>query len=261
MILKMCRSVKSTCALLILIPFFSAWADQVPVMSQRNIEPATELRVFAKRGDTTYVAELKVQQESELISKSFRLGGSRRIFSHLKIGAYYLLQNGVLHNEDWVQNPDQNWGWRDTSSRVEHALMVEVTPQTVLPSDENWIAECKTRIVFNAFNQQWTLKVRPGVSYLWTKQDRPFLSFFSQLEFYLPLNYGKSIIYETWLYFGALYYYSTTFQLGGYGAWKTVKWESPKIFDVITSQSFEVHDNSPVLGFVAIWNFDFFGSS
>ncbi|HET6486076.1 MAG TPA: hypothetical protein VFH83_06630, partial [Spirochaetia bacterium] len=66
--------------------------------------------------------------------RSVTVGGYYRVIPNLKLGAFYRLQAGARHDDDWIQtgpNPD-DWGWQDTTSRWENVLMLDASPRFLL---------------------------------------------------------------------------------------------------------------------------------
>lgn len=121
------------------------------------------------------------------------------------------------------------------------------------------MAEAKTRYHFNTFNSQHTLTFRPGLTYFWLRGLDPFLNFYLQYELYLPLNYGVSTFYETWLYAGTLYHVSKRVQAGFFGALRNLTWGTTEAWTKDpewANDTYQVDFKSLVLGLVLEFQFD-----
>jgi len=223
----------------------------------REVEFESDLRAFFKKGKVSWLGELKGRLEkepSQFRYRSLTLGPYRRIHKNVKVGAFYRFQQGARHDDDWIQPPPATpdvWDWRDTRDRGEHLFILDATPRVELPflPGESWVLALKGRYLYNTFNAQHTLQLKPGLTYFWMKGMDPFLNLFLNYELYLPLNYGVSRVYETWLYAGALYHASERVKVGAYGAFKKVVWGTSQAWkDGWPGEGYQVDFKSLVLG-------------
>ena len=107
----------------------------------------------------------------------------------------------------------------------------------------------KLRYMYNDFNHHQTLKVRPGVTYFWLKQGKPFWNLFGRWERYVPLNFGNHSVYEDWLYLGGLFHKTPSFKPGFFVALKRGYWTPSQQAKVIRpGESYEYTENTVVLG-------------
>ena len=168
------------------------------------------------------------KKELEFRYRSFMLGPYYRLFKNLHLGAFYKLQQGARHDDDW-RGKNGLWQWDTTiSKRTEHLLIFDVTPRLLLDflSGENWVAEVKSRFEYNGFNRQQTAIVRPGLTFFGFGKDssKPLLNFFLQYELWLPVNWGDNAIWETWIYAGFLVHVTDNISVGIHVAEKNTQW-------------------------------------
>lgn len=60
--------------------------------------------------------------------RSLTAGSYYRLSKHIKVGAFYRLQMGALHDDDWVFI-DPGWNWDDTRGRFEHLFILDFSPR------------------------------------------------------------------------------------------------------------------------------------
>lgn len=220
---------------------FSAMADHHnPDDESPGTTPAAVLRVHHKRGNILY--RFAYEHITEVVGrtdKRYSLGLRYRFHKNFKAGLYFSRRYGQRHDEDWIagtipnaQNPSVNdWIWKDTNNRAEDFVGLELVPRTLvhfLPG--TWIAEFRTLVETNSYNDDHTLKLRPGLTHIYMGDSGPLFNFFLQTEIYIPLNYGRETIYEKWLYLGGLYHYSKIFKPGIFFTMYEKKWSSTDAF-------------------------------
>jgi len=252
------------CTAVLLFAAAEVRADHVAPTAPKSrvMEYEANLRAFVKKGKIDYFGEIKGRwedEDSEFRYRSFTLGPYYRVHKNVKIGAFYRFQLGARHDDDWVQPPSL-WDWKDSRKRGEHVFILDATPRAQLSflPGENWVLALKTRYLYNTFNKQSTLKLRPGLTYFWLKGLDPFMNFFLQYEVYLPLNYGESSIYETWLYAGTLYHATEHVKIGGFGALRNVVWGTSQEWkdkDDGTWGTYKVDYKSLTLGLILLFQF------
>jgi len=234
--------------------------DHVPETPGGVVELENHLRLFLKHGNFTPVAELVGRWEGQRFEFRYRaltLGSYYRVARQLKLGAFYRVQQGARHDDDWI-DLDPGWVWRDTRGRTEQLLILDVSPRFLLGflPGRNWVFMLKNRYLFNTFNSQHTLTVRPGVTYFLLRGRDPFLNFSFNYDLYIPLNYGSSFLYAHWPYLNVLYHLSSVVKLDFSAAYKTVTWSSSE--DVIASgeSDYSVKSRTLLFGLGVILEFE-----
>ncbi|MDA3939190.1 MAG: hypothetical protein PF693_07765 [Spirochaetia bacterium] len=102
----------------------SAAAEHIPDTSAFKTEYQGRVTVIADINNWNPYLEVlgNLNGDSfELAYKHLQTGAYFRINKNLKIGAFYLLQQGVRHDDDWISlNP--GWEWEDSTNRLEHNI-------------------------------------------------------------------------------------------------------------------------------------------
>ncbi len=222
-------------------------------------EYESNLRFFYKTGQFQWAAEARARWEyaNLLPYRDLTLGPYYRLHKNLKVGAFYRIQQGARHDDDWVEPRKGEWIWQDTSRRSEHVFILDATPRMELPigSRGSWVGALKNQYLIDTFNNHRTYKLRPELNYFWMKGLNPFMNFFVHYEVYFPLNYGVSSIYETWLYTGGLYHYKQNVSLGGYLALRDAIWGSSADWKKQSSEDYRVKYKANVIGLLVIFEF------
>lgn len=138
--------------------------------------------------------------DKEFRYSSITAGTYFRTVDWLKIGAFYKLQKGARHLEDWQFDagpPDTHW-WNETSDRFEHLLYFDATPRFLLPRlpGKNWIAPLKFRYFYNFTNGDHSLLIRPGLTYVFMPDRKPLLNLTLNYNLYFALNRGDIPLYS-----------------------------------------------------------------
>lgn len=222
-----------------------------------GVEPGGSLGLFLNHEQISYHAEMT--GASETGGRAFDetlLGAYYRVLHHLKLGAFYGRAYGLRHDEDWT-NANGSWAWTNTNSRGEDLLIGDITPVTELDflPGKNWVGEFKTRYIYDAYNGQQSLILRPGLRYFILDDDRPFLNFFFQFEALLPLNYGVQSIYEKWAYVGTLYHLNDHVDLGGFAAAKWETWGSTSSYIAKGGAPYAITTQTWQIGALAVFQF------
>ena len=104
----------------------SVSAGQIPESGNLGIDYQGRLTVIADMKNSDPYLEVLGRFDSEASRMGYRhimVGSYYRIHRNLKLGAFYLLQSGVLHDDDWLfLNP--GWNWDDTKNRLENNLIL-----------------------------------------------------------------------------------------------------------------------------------------
>ena len=227
-----------------------------PVDLPSGVEVEPEIRLLVKSAALTYFAEAAYSsQVDERTYKAVTLGAYYRLSENFRGGLFYRRQYGVRHDADWIKGP-VGWYWNNANNRGEDVLILDASPRVKLEflPGRSWTGELKNRYFYNTFNSQSTFVTRPGLTYFWLRNEKPFVNVFLQYEIYFPLNYGVKTIYETWAYLGALYNIMPTFQLAGYVARKSETWGNTPEFFKLSGETYSVQATTTVLGLVAVFN-------
>jgi len=157
------------------------------------------------------------------------LGGYYRVIPNLKVGALARLQAGARHDDDVIANVSTNqWDWNDTSRRLEAVLMLDVTPRfrlDFLPGT-NWVLMVKGRYLYNTWNGQMSVMARPELTWFWMKDRDPFINVAVSYEMYFPLNFGSTLIYQSYPYLTVLWHATAELGIELAGAHKTTVWST-----------------------------------
>jgi hypothetical protein len=238
-----------------------SWAranGNIPANLPTGIEPEVTARLFLKHEPWLLYAEVYDSWQTDSRNeRSVMVGSYYRLLDNLKVGAFYLAQTGARHDDDWFKDANRNWQWTDTSSRLENLFVLDASPRAMLSflPGEHWVGELKARFIYNTFDNERSLVLRPGLTYFWLRGGAPFLDFFLQYEVWLPLNFGHKSIYEDWAYLGALYHLTDHVQLGGYGAYKQQFWSSTAAYTGLTGNTYVAEGDSTVIGLLAVFQF------
>ena len=236
------------------------FGSHVPIPPDRVLEMENYIRVFLKYGSYTPTLSLEGRWEDENLQFRYRaitLGGYYRATKHLKVGAFYRLQQGARHDDNWI-NLDPGWAWWDTRGRTEHVLLLDATPRFLLDflPGQSWVFTLKNRYLFNTYNSQHTLTVRPGITYFLLRNREPRFNFSFNYDFYIPLNYGDTFLYAHWPYLNVLYHVSGIVKLDFSAAYKTVTWSTSEDAILAGESEYTVRANSLVFGLGMILQFE-----
>ncbi len=241
--------------LLLVVMSRYAMAEHIPGSEKANgLEGA--VRIFTGTEKITFMGEAVggYLDEGDRHIGIFGAGPYVRAHENLLIGAFYRLQRGIRHDDDWIWR-NAGWEWKDVTSRNEHLGIGDITPRFLagfLPG-KNWVFELKTRYLYNFTNDEQTITVRPGLMFYLFRDGIPFINFYLQYELYFPLNYGVTTIYEQWAYAGAIYHVSASVQLGVYGAYKRVTWGPSEDVDrLFPDEEYKVSSAYFIAGMMAI---------
>ncbi|HEY9595601.1 MAG TPA: hypothetical protein VHE79_14070 [Spirochaetia bacterium] len=218
------------CAILLLgaVP---AFADSVPspVQGLLDIQGRTQLVVTV--GPFDVLAELLGRFEGPdegLGYRSVTLGGYWRPIPNLKVGAFYRLQAGARHDDDWVSDGSGDWLWQDATSRPESVLMLDASPrfQLAFLPGETWVLMLKARWLYNTFNGEQSLLAWPQLTWFWLSGGAPFLDVMASYEVYFPLSFGSTPVYESYPYVTVLWHVTPELGIELGGAYRTTIWST-----------------------------------
>jgi hypothetical protein len=276
------RVLYTGCILVLLFISNVLWADNhLPGENLEHVVFEMELdqRIFVTTPKVNFLFEAHGMFENirgdkiQFQTRSLRAGAYFRLFKYMKLGAFYRLQAGAIHSNDWIgeERPvgsgEWQWWWKNTIRRAEHGLMVDIIirhPLAFLPG-KSWVMEWKMGYRLNGFHDdyyaqnytQHTLNFRPGLTYFLLKTGRPILNFFLQWDLYFPLNYEPKGFYGGYVYFGILGHIARVYQLGLTIAYRKARWVTSEAFAnwTTTGETYKVFHRAVILGVVSILRF------
>lgn len=195
--------------------------DGAPLLPSPAFELGGHARVFADAGDlsgmleylTRFETDRMVDNGEEFLYHALAAGGYYRLHRNVKVGAFYRLQFGARHDEDWIET-DGQWLWRDTAGRAEHVFMADATPRLLLRflPEESWVLAVKNRYELTVFTQDaertmlHSLLVRPGLTYFHLRDREPVFNASLQYATYWSLSFGEVPWYRHGPYVNLLYH-------------------------------------------------------
>jgi len=246
--------------LFLLVCFVSAaslaQADHIPVAPSGVVEFQGRSALLLDLGRLDPLVELEGRIEDvdhELRYRALTAGSYLRLLKNLKIGAFYRLQQGARHDDDWIDlNP--GWEWIDSRKRTEQVLILDASPRFLLDflPGKSWIISVKNRYLYNTFNSQHSIMVRPGLTYFLMRNREPLLNFSLNYGFYFPLNFGSTLLYEHEPYLSVLYHLSENLKLELTGAYRTVTWNS-SADTLADGDSYTVDYKAFIFGFAVLF--------
>jgi hypothetical protein len=223
----------AACAAAFLAALTPAAADHIPVPPQGVVEYSGRTAALISLGSMELIGELQGGLEDTDHRFGYRavtVGGYFRLLPNLKVGAFYRLQAGARHDDDWVANPNRppGWVWQDTTGRLEHLLMLDVSPRFALDfmPGRNWVLMLKGRYIVDSYELQQSVLVRPELTYFWMIDRDPFLSLSLSYDLYFPLNFGQTVIYQQYPYLNVIYHMTPNVMLELGGAYKSTVWSA-----------------------------------
>lgn len=213
---RITASLAAALACLTAAPAFAQLrAPEVP--RGRPLEYEAAARFFAKAGPFEPMAETvgRWQYDDRRLFRSVALGSYARAARHLKVGAFWRVQYGARHDDDWIKDAPGHWFWRDTTSRPEHVLVLDATPRAELPFlPGKWTASLKLRWEHNFFDKGGTAKFEPELAWFWVDGLTPRATVFLRHGWYQPLNFGGRRVYERWWYLAGLWHAAPGISVG-----------------------------------------------
>ncbi len=240
-------------AALLLISSYASAAPTPPADIKGGLQSGAIVRVFKNLDPWSILFEATGEKQSEdREAKDFTIGSYYQLSDHVRAGVFYRRAYGLRHDEDW-HSVAGVWSWRDSNSRGEDLLIFDLSGKALLHGTP-LTAELKLRYLFNEFNDNRTLLVRPGISYHWIEGAQLRANVFLNFEVDFPLNYGTETATERWIYFGGLYHFTKSFDLGPFAAvaWKT--WGRPQGYLDKGGGPYSTTTQSTTLGLVAVFS-------
>jgi hypothetical protein len=230
----------------------AATAQHVPGDGAPYVAPGVDLqghgRLFAGAGNLEAMFEYLLRYDADqrfydlpdiALYDGFAAGLYYRIHPNLKLGAFYRMQLGARHDEDWI-NDGSDWLWRDTTDRIEHVFMGDATPrfQMTLFGSTSWVLSIKNRYEITTYTQDaervilHSLLVRPGITYFWLRDREPILNLSLQYATYFSLNFGEKLWYQQGPYLSAIYHLLPGVTLGLNLGYQVSYWSESEDFDL-----------------------------
>ena len=248
-------------ATMTLLFVFGLSANHIPQGSNAALGLESRTSLLMDLGRLDPVVELEGRFEDPNLEFRYRgvtAGAYIRLLKNLKVGAFYRIQQGARHDDDWIEPAVDVWEWVDSSDRTEQVLILDVSPRFLfdfLPG-ENWVFTVKNRYQYNTYNGQQSLLVRPGLTYFLMRSREPLFTFSVNYGFYIPLNFGDTFLYEHEPYLSVLYHLNRNVKLELTGAYKTVIW-STSDDSWANGDSYAVANRSFVAGFGVLFPVSF----
>jgi hypothetical protein len=248
-------------AIVLVVAAFSASANHIPTDPGELIEFESRTSVLMDLGRFDPLLELEGRFEDtdlEFRYRSLTAGAYVRLLKNLKAGAFYRIQQGARHDDDWIEPSPGWWEWVDSRDRTEQVLILDVSPRFLfdfLPG-KNWVYAIKNRYEYNLYNGQQSLLVRPGLTYFLLRSREPLLNFSLNYGFYIPLNFGDTFLYEHEPYLSVLYHLNRNVKLELTTAYRTVVW-STSDDSWANGDAYAVPNRSFVVGFGVLFPVSF----
>ena len=254
------RLLRISAALIVVVAGLAP-AEHIPAPSAGFIEFESRTSLLLDLGRLDPLIELEGRFEDEDLEfryRSLTAGAYIRLLRNLKAGAFYRIQQGARHDDDWIEPAVDVWEWVDSRNRTEQMLILDVSPRFLLDflPGANWVFTVKNRYRYNAFNSQHSLLVRPGVTYFLLRSREPFVNFSLNYGMYIPLNFGETFLYEHGPYLSMLYHLNRNVKLELTGAFRTVIW-STSDDSWANWDTYAVANRSLVVGFGVLFPFSF----
>lgn len=205
-------------------------AEHLPEAPGGVVELENHARVFFDLGDFDPMLELSWRFEDEDFEfrrRALMVGSYYRLIDNLKVGAFYKLQAGARHDDDWIDlNP--GWEWRDTTDRYESLLVADISPRFLLEfiPGEDWVLMVKNRYLYNTYNGEQTALVRPSLTYFHLVDREPRFNVSAAYGAYFSLNFGDTLLYRRGPYLSFLYRLSPGVLLDASVARETTTWST-----------------------------------
>ncbi len=212
----------------------AAWAQLgVPPLDQGLVDLQARTQLIANFGSFDVLAELLGQYragEGEFGYHDVTVGGYYRVLPNLKVGIFDRLQAGARHDDDVlpILTGPQVWQWAPTNDRLENVLMLDVSPRFLLPflPGGNWVFMLKGRFLYSTYLNEMSILARPELTWFWMQDRMPLLNVSLSYEMYFPLNFGSSLIYESYPYLTLLWHVTPDWGIEVAGAYMTTVWST-----------------------------------
>lgn len=231
--MKTARAIAAASLFLAMTP---VWGSHIPPIPDAVTEFQGRVALFLNT--RWFDPMLEVQGKIEGAANDFRyrgltVGSYVRPLPNLKLGVFYRMQAGVRHDDDWIATGDADlpWAWQDTTARIEHELIADVSPRFLLPflPGKDWVFMLKTRYTLSSYDLEQTLMVRPTLTWFLLVDREPLLSLALAYGLYFRLDttdLAATVLYQHTPYFEVLWHVAPSVALELTGSWKSVSWRA-----------------------------------
>ncbi len=225
------RRAGAAAALLLSAVAASAAVDPIPQAPiGRPVEYESTQALFGRAGIFEPEAQTTERWEygGQRLARELTVGSYARIEKHLKVGAFYRLQYGARHDDDWTNDPAGHWIWRHTLERPESVFVLDATPRVALSflPGGDWVASVKLRAEHDFFDRQNTALVSPELAWFWMDGLTPVATVSLREETWLPLNWGETRVSSYWWYLAALWHAQPWLSVGPLVALRDETWST-----------------------------------
>lgn len=238
--------------LLVLISF-SVWSSPKIPSSESGMETGIDLRVLKKKKRFILLAESKNRRELKEIGYSqVMLGSYYRLTKRFRMGLFFQAEQGFRWDQDW-RKKGFAWDWANIESRWDYSTVLDATYQDTFK--RNWMWEFKNRLSFYHSRDALLYKVRPGLRYFHLKEGRPRWQAYTEIEAYIPVNYGDNFLYEYWIYLGWMYQFTPKLSAGPVISYRQRWYHAYSSFLDKTNENFRTQFSSTYAGVSAVYSF------
>lgn len=211
-------------------------------------------RLFLQAGSAQPFAEAvqRWQFQGQQPYEAVTLGTYARAARWLKVGAFYRVEHGARHDDDWDHDAAKHWRWNQTYLRPESSFILDATPRVQFPflPGRNWVGSLKLRYEHNLFDGESLLRVEPELAWFWMNGLSPRATLFLRHEEAFPLNFGQTTVWQRWSYVGALWHPRPWLSLGPSIALRDEVWNTSAPYrSFLPAQSYRVLYRAWVAGF------------
>lgn len=235
---------------------FPLWAAPTPPTMNGGYQSGEVLRTLSQHDRFTVLGELSATQATEDRDlKDVSAGGYYQLSDNFKTGLFYKHAYGLRHDDDWARDAAGVWHWIDSSDRGEGLAQLDFTAKSLagfIPG-EDWVAEFKTRYVFNLFNGEQYVLLRPGLTYFLMREGSLVANFYVQVELDFPTNYGNRTITEKWIYLGSLYHMNERIDLGPFATFGWQSWSRGDDYARRGGEDYTLTSQTTTLGLIVLF--------
>ncbi len=257
-------------SVLFVIALQGIFAENVQPQKEQFSSGELQARLFIPLGDWQPYSELRYRYSNPAESPnnqygSFLAGGYWQKIPWLRLGAFYRLETGNQHDDDWHKENDtsMNWEWVSALDRFESSAVADVTLRTAtdfFPGAffKTGLLELKNRAHYNVYQEEVLWQIRPGFTWFWMRGGVPVMNFFVQYETWYVSSSHRNNLWEDWTYFGTLYFVSEQTQIGSTLSWRRTFWEPSEQFrERRPNDTYLIEQGSAVISILFIQSLDF----
>lgn len=225
-------------------------SEHIPGSTNSGIQYQSRIAVIGNLENWNPYLELSGNLDSKIEPSYYHIltGSYYRLHKNLKIGAFYLLQGGSRHDDDWTAlNP--GWEWRNSINRIENNLMLDITPRFIIPYilNRKTVSFLKIRYKYNFYNNQQTILFKPGINYFNMRDRKPVWNAGLSYSFYIPLNFSEVFLYEHGPYINIIYHINELLKLEARSSIQFKTWTTGAD-SLALGDSYSVTENKLIVG-------------